>query len=103
MDTNNNSSEETQQLKASVENLRAELSYAKNHNSDWFEAFLKRLDHSNEQLKNLQRSVTMFGWIFLLITVAVLASLILNGVLSLPTWESVQAFWAPDVPTAAGE
>ena len=98
MDTNNNS-EETQQLKASLETLRAELSYAKNHNSDWFEAFLNRIDHTNTRLANLQRSVTMFGWVFLLITVALLATLILNNVIILPTWESVYAFWNSDLPS----
>ncbi len=101
MDTDQNSSEEAQQLKAGLENLRSELSYAKSHNSDWFEAFLKRLDHNNTQLKNLQRSITMFGWVFLLITIAVLATLIFNGVLELPTVETVKDFWATELP--AGE
>ncbi len=98
MDTDHNSSEDAQQLKAGLENLRSELSYAKSHNSDWFEAFLKRLDHTNTQLKNLQRSVTMFGWVFLLITIGVLATLVFNGVLELPTVETVKAFWDTKLP-----
>ena len=93
MDTNQKTSEEAQQLNASLENLRSELSYAKSHNSDWFEAFLNRIDETNLQLKYLQRSITMFGWVFLLITIGVLATLVLNGVLELPTVETVNEFW----------
>lgn len=93
MDSNHNSSEEAKKLKASLENLRAELSYAKAHNSDWFEAFLKRIDATNNNLKRLQRTITWFGWIFLLIILAVLATLVHNDVLNIPSWESVVSVW----------
>ena len=89
----NNPSEESLQLKASLEHLRTELSYAKTHDSDWYEAFLKQINATNHNLKVLQRTITWFGWIFLLLTVAVLASLIHNGVLNVPSWQTVVSAW----------